>query len=331
MRRNRRTSKLQPVKFKDKNMRKTFESFLDYLKFELLVKRTNRYRYYQWGEDFLDTLIATSESRKTLIPKDEILWRSQLGMAEPRQVIGEEVVYDDTNPLPFPPERMKPRFGIAPEGRVNPKGISYLYLSTDPETAMAECRPWLNSKISLGKFITTQELSIVDFLKDVYTPVSIMDIEKEKNDKHFVEMVIWGQINKAFTEPLSNSNFEADYTPTQVIAELFKNKGFDGIKYKSALGSGHNIALFDLNHTELTHCYLYNTEGISYSFEGVENISYATPLGEYLDDPNAAKEFLEHIEKVTRGLSKKKNIDQNNGKTYQDIQPDSKKSGPSEI
>lgn len=296
-------------------MKKTFESFFDYLKFELQLKKINRYRYDKWGEDFLDTLIATSESRKTLIPKDEILWRSQLGMAESRQIIWEEGVYNDTSPLPFPVERMKPRFGKAPEGRVNPKGISYLYLSTDPETAMAECRPWLNLKISLGKFITTQELSIVDFSKDAYTPVSIMDIEKEKTDKHFVEMAIWGQINQAFTEPLSNSDFKADYSPTQVIAELFKNKSFDGIKYKSALGSGHNIALFDLNHAELTHCYLYNTEGISYSFKEEENISYATPLGEHLDDPNAALEFLEHIEKVTQGLSKKKNIDQNNGKT----------------
>jgi hypothetical protein len=287
-------------------MTKAFDSFLDYLKFELLVKKTNRYRYHKWGEDFLDTLIATSESRKTLIPKDEILWRSQIGMAEPRQVIWEEGVYDDTSPYPLSPERMKPRFGLAPEGRVNPKGISYLYLSTDPETAMAECRPWLNSKISLGKFITTQELRIVDFSKDVYTPVSIFDIEKEKTDKHFVEMVIWGQINKAFTEPLSNSNFEADYTPTQVIAELFKNKNFDGIKYKSALGNGHNVALFDLNHAELTHCYLYNTESISYSFEEVEDISYATPLGEHLENPNAAKEFLEHIKRVTSEISQKK-------------------------
>lgn len=296
-------------------MTKTFESFLDYLKFESLVKNTSRYRYYPWVESFLDTLLITSESRRMLLSKDEVLWRSQLGIAEPRQVIWEEGVYNDTSLLPHPAERMKPRFGMAPEGRVNPKGISYLYLSTDPNTAMAECRPWLQSPISLGKFITTKELSIVDFSKDVYTPVSIMDLKKEKSDKHFVEMVIWGQINKAFTEPISNSDFKADYAPTQVIAELFKNKKFDGIKYKSALGDGHNIALFDLNTTELTHCYLYNTKGISYSFEEVENVSYATPLGEHLDNPNAAKEFLEHIEKVTRENSTKKNIDQNNGKT----------------
>ena len=296
-------------------MKKTFKTFYDYLKFELLVKNTNHYSYYPWGESFLETLLYTSESRRAVIPKDEILWRSQLGKSESRKVHWEEGVYDDTSPLPHYAERMKPRFGMAPEGRINPKGISYLYLSTDQETAMAECRPWLQAPISLGRFITTKELSIVDFSKDRYTPVSIMDLGKEKYDKHFVEMVIWGQVNKAFTEPISNSDFKADYTPTQVIAELFKNENFDGIKYKSALGTGQNIALFDLNSAELTHCYLYSTKEISYIFEPVENITYATPLGEHLDNPRASKEFMERIKKITQKSSPMENPDAKNDET----------------
>jgi hypothetical protein len=153
-----------------------------------------------------------------VIPKDDILWRSQLGMEEQRKVVWEEGVYDDSSPFPNSKERMKPRIGMAPEGRANPKGIPYLYFSTDQNTAMAECRPRLGQPISLGKFVTTKELIIIDFSKDIYTPVSLADLEKEKTDKHFVEMVIWGQINDAFTEPVSNTDLVADYVPTQVIA-----------------------------------------------------------------------------------------------------------------
>jgi RES domain-containing protein len=36
---------------------------------------------------------------------------------------------------------MYPRPKMAREGRVNPKGISYLYLCDTEKTAMLECRP----------------------------------------------------------------------------------------------------------------------------------------------------------------------------------------------
>jgi len=73
----------------------------------------------------------------------------------------------------------------------------------------------------------------------------------------------------------------------------------DNIKYKSALGDGYNVALFDLNAAELTHCYLFQTKKISYSFEAIEEAQYSTPLGKYLDDPQAAEDFLKRIREVT--------------------------------
>ena len=45
---------------------------------------------------------------------------------------------------------MKPLERIALEGRTNPKGIPYLYLSSKKETAMSEVRPWIGGYISLG-------------------------------------------------------------------------------------------------------------------------------------------------------------------------------------
>ena len=43
------------------------------------------------------------------------------------------------------------------------------------------------------------------------------------------------------------SDDRADYAATQIVAELFRQNGFDGIAYRSSSGPGHNIALFDLN------------------------------------------------------------------------------------
>lgn len=294
---------------------KTFESFFDYFKFDILVRNTNRYRFYPWGEKFLETLLFTAESRKLSVSKGTFLWRSQLGKAEPRRVVWEEGVYDDTKPYPYDAERMKPRLGMASEGRANPKGIPYLYLSTDKDTAMSECRPWLQSDISIGRFQTSRDLSLIDCSKDEYTPVTIDDLPKEKTESKFIETVIWGHINKAFTEPVIRSDQTADYSATQVIAEYLKSKKFDGIKYKSAFGDGYNIALFDLNAVEMTHCYLFRAKNLSYLFEEVEDAHYSTPLGKCLDDPQAAEDFLNRVREVTQSSVNSKASDKDSDKT----------------
>ncbi len=57
---------------------------------------------------------------------------------------------------------MKPLRDRTREGRANPKGIPYLYLATHEDVAMAEVRPWIGSNISLGRFLTTRDLCLVD-------------------------------------------------------------------------------------------------------------------------------------------------------------------------
>ena len=64
----------------------------------------------------------------------------------------------------------------------------------------------------------------------------------------------------------------ADYVPTQIIAEFFKNEGCDGIAYKSAFGKkGYNIVLFDPSDAELTSCTLYKAESLKFRFEQSDN------------------------------------------------------------
>ena len=80
--------------------------------------------------------------------------------------LDEENYIDDFTEGAFPPERMKPRRDRAREGRANPQGIPYLYLSTRKETALSEVRPWLRSLISIGQFKIVRQLTIVDFSSD---------------------------------------------------------------------------------------------------------------------------------------------------------------------
>ncbi|WP_424017919.1 RES family NAD+ phosphorylase [Marinomonas arenicola] len=54
-------------------------------------------------------------------------------------------------------------------------------------------------------------------------------------------------MDKAFSTPTKSSDLKSDYAPTRIISEFIKYRGYDGIAYRSSLGPGINIALFDLD------------------------------------------------------------------------------------
>lgn len=85
------------------------------------------------------------------------------------------------------------------------------------------------------------------------------------------EQSVLNHIDKAFAKPVNPSDDIADYVPTQIIAELFKSEGFDGITYRSSLGDGHNIALFDLDVAELINCFLFEVKSVKFNFDEAAN------------------------------------------------------------
>ena len=167
-------------------------------------------------------------------------------------------------------DRMKPPPDRAYEGRANPKGIPCLYVATTKETAMYEVRPWMGSYVSVGQFKALKDLEIVDCSHD-HGNRTIYFHEPTSEE---TEKAVWSEIDRAFSEPVMRSDDAADYTPTQIIAELFKRAGIDGIAYRSNFGeSGHNIALFDVGTAELIGCGLYQVDAIEMKFSQKDQYS----------------------------------------------------------
>lgn len=153
-----------------------FESSHDFRDFAQFVKRTSRYVLDAKRQQFIEVLLQTSAKRRVILSKGESLWRAQLGQEEgPHNTDGIE---DEKSngveflemPHPHPPKRMTPRTDRACEGRVNPKGIPCLYLSTERDTAMAEVRPWIGSYVSVATFTILRDLSLVDCVSDTRMP-----------------------------------------------------------------------------------------------------------------------------------------------------------------
>ena len=130
-----------------------------------------------------------------------------------------------------------PPVGTTTAGRVNRPGVSYLYLASDADTAAAEIRPHPGELVSLGCFILTCERRIVDLRSHDLTKLWRSDQELE-----MLELII--AMEKAFAIAAPPSNRGA-YTVTQFLAELFRQLGFDGILFRSTVGDGDNLVLFD--------------------------------------------------------------------------------------
>jgi len=128
----------------------SFKSWRSYWVFRDNVKNNSRFILDKESKDFLMAIEDTCLSRIKIISISTPLWRAQVGCDYIAKY--EDGVHIDDVPVPFDYERMKPIIHSAAEGRANPKGIPYLYVATDKETAMSEWSGNLNSYKEFKQF-----------------------------------------------------------------------------------------------------------------------------------------------------------------------------------
>jgi hypothetical protein len=235
-----------------------------YRQFADSVKNDLRYVRSVSANQFLDEIRVSCASREQLIPKDTILWRARLGCesANHEEVDGDIIVITERD-VPFGAKEMKPIPNWQGEGRAHPRGIQCLYTATTRDTALAEVRPWIGAPISVSQLKPNRDLKVIlcsvnhksgSFIK-VFNP-SLSRVDG-----------IWIAIDQAFATPVSKEDESKEYIPTQIVAELFKSAGYDGVVYKSLLSAdGFNLALFDLNVADVLDSALFTVGEIKFDF-----------------------------------------------------------------
>ena len=140
---------------------------------------------------------------------------------------------------------------------------------------MAETRPSLGSYISVGEFETIKALRIISLPEPKLSLAHIASLfGAPQPDASEREEAVWGEISYAFSEPVTASDDKADYAATQILAESFRKMCCDGIRYKSRLGKGNSIALFDLESAKLVECGVFQTRGVAFDFSLAGNPYY---------------------------------------------------------
>jgi len=225
-------------------------------------------------QDFLDAVAHTASLREFTIEEGMVLYRAQVGHA-----IDEHWQYDEGTQegylacefiVPFDEGRLRPRTDRANEGRANPKGIAVFYAASDRDTAVAEVRPGVGEFVSFGQFTVNRPLRIVDCTSSRLGPLPVGKYlayhYKQPSPKVRAKRV-WSDIDEAFGEPVQRSDDAAEYVPTQVIAELFRRQGYDGLGYNSAVGEGQNVALFNLEAMTFLRSDIVRVTGIKIEVE----------------------------------------------------------------
>lgn len=118
---------------------------------------------------------------------------------------------------------------LAPANRLNASGIPHLYLAEQPETAVAEVRPWRSALVTVGTWRAAKALQLVD-LEFGGLP---------KGASGAMQMLAVEVSRPAHAED------SREYAATQFISDCIRKEGFDGIRYGSALRPlGINVVLF---------------------------------------------------------------------------------------
>jgi len=197
--------------------------------------QSNRFLINQ-DHDFIKHYLSSLAKKTYEVKKGQKFYRARVNGLTP---------FKEDKDLEAPPD------GKASYGRVNPKGISYLYVAESKETVIAEVQPWLGASITIAECTALESLEVVDLLPS----------QQEISAEHSHRRVISGE----FSKPVRPETKELDYIPTQYIAEWFKNKGFDGIRYGSALHfGGINVAFFDPAKLQVRRIEEVNVKEINY-------------------------------------------------------------------
>lgn len=145
-------------------------------------------------------------------------------------------------------------------GRMNRQGVSFLYLASNLYTAVAEIRPYPGQYISTGKFVSNADIKVVDLTN--------IRINNYSSDKKLGKLLTLKTINDLFSRPVPNQA-GGQYLITQLLAEVIRKLGYDGVVYQSYVGSGTNLVIFNpllFDYTEEEAGVVYIKE-VNYSYD----------------------------------------------------------------
>lgn len=132
----------------------------------------------------------------------------------------------------------RPPLHLATEGRFNRTRVSVLYLASDAHTAVSELRPHPGHLVSTAKFRLARDLTIANFAS-----FDVRDFLSDSKLELLREIMSIADILNVPVQP----EHRYLYSLTQLFADALRLEGFEGLTFKSSVGSGVNLTCFAAN------------------------------------------------------------------------------------
>lgn len=215
------------------------------------VKRGNRYHIDYFQCKALDTFLSAVCVR---VSPGESLYRAR-------------ICYDGVE---FTPSGMgAPPSERARAGRINPAGISELYLADSEDTALHEVRAGMFDIVTFVRFRPREELTVADL--SAFSRISPF-ADAISTESVAVNHEVLCEMTAEMAKQMRSNDDPTEYVPTQFIAEYAKTvHGIDGVRYDSTLvKNGVNYCFFNPDKLNCSEVHTTSIQGLSYDYEKVK-------------------------------------------------------------
>lgn len=156
---------------------------------------------------------------------------------------------------------------LATSGRANPRGISYLYVAENVETAISEVRPFKSSNVYVSKAYPAKDMKFID-LTQPRQKSSPFQLDEDNYTNYLYIINLLESFSTELSIPVKPHKSELEYVPTQYICEYIKSlEVYDGIVYESSFSRGKNFVIFNEDSFDIREPEKYTLTDIQYDFE----------------------------------------------------------------
>jgi RES domain-containing protein len=234
--------------------------------YKRIAERLAKENYFEVEHDFAKMLAKLEDGINAFLPANTILFRARIGIAR------RFMRYDGgwTSETIFQPykgsEIGAPSPAKATPGRLNRAGVSFLYLSTDETTAAAEVRPHPGHRVSIASFCSLKKIRLADF--------GAIDVAGFSSSDAMLDIFHLGYtISREISLPITPED-RHKYSVTQLLADLIRRQGYDGIRFPSSVAPGSNICVFQpgLFSAEPASGKVVYVKGLQYEIDDVKSL-----------------------------------------------------------
>jgi hypothetical protein len=201
-----------------------------------IEERLQSENYFEVEKEFKRYLSKFGPALSATIPAGSLFYRARIGITKTYTRCHEDNELETLHQPYLGNQIGAPPPGLATAGRLNRVGVSFLYLATDKPTAAAEVRPHPRHKLSIVGFTSKKTIRVADF-----GAIDIVDFSSsdEMLDVYHLGLTIGYEIGTPIT-PEDRQR----YSLTQLLADILRQQGYEGIRFPSSVAPGANLCIF---------------------------------------------------------------------------------------